>query len=70
MLRRISYDIASEYGRAALDRRHIATINYVYELPFFRDDHGIAGAVLWRMAGASGIVTFQSGLPYGNHVII
>lgn len=58
-----SYDIASEYGRAALDRRHIATINYVYELPFFRNDHGLAGAVLggWQ---ASGIVTFQSGLPF------
>jgi hypothetical protein len=57
-----SYDIGSEYGRAALDRTHIATINYIYELPFFRDDRGAAGLFLggWQ---ASGIVTFQSGLP-------
>jgi hypothetical protein len=57
-----SYDIRSEYGRAALDRAHIATINYIYELPFFRDDRGAAGLLLggWQ---ASGILTFQSGLP-------
>jgi hypothetical protein len=57
-----SFDIASEYGRAALDRTHIATINYIYELPFFRNDRGAAGLLLggWQ---ASGIITFQSGLP-------
>jgi hypothetical protein len=57
-----SYDIASEYGRAALDRTHIATINYIYELPFYRNDRGLAGTLLggWQ---ASGILTFQSGLP-------
>jgi hypothetical protein len=58
-----SYDIAAEYGRAALDRRHILTINWVYELPFYRDQHGFAGKILggWQV---SGIATYQTGLPF------
>jgi hypothetical protein len=58
-----SYDIKSEYGRASLDRRHIFTANYVYELPFFRNDRGLAGQVLggWQV---SGIVTLQTGVPF------
>ncbi len=58
-----SYDIKSEWGRASLDRRHVLTVNYVYELPFFRDQKGFVGKVLggWQ---ASGIATFQSGLPF------
>lgn len=58
-----SYDIASEKGRANLDRRHVLTINYVYELPFFRDQKGFVGKVLggWQ---ASGIVTYQTGLGF------
>jgi hypothetical protein len=57
-----SYDIRSEYGRAALDRRHVFTANYVYEVPFFKNRNDIVEAVLggWQ---ASGIVTFQTGLP-------
>jgi hypothetical protein len=52
-----------EKARAALDRRHILTINYVYELPFFKDQKGIAGKILggWQ---ASGIITYQTGLPF------
>jgi hypothetical protein len=30
-----TYDIDLDYGRAAFDRRHILTVNYIYELPFF-----------------------------------
>lgn len=58
-----SFDIGSEKGRAALDRRHVLTINYVYELPFFRTQQGFAGKVLggWQ---ASGIVTYQTGLGF------
>jgi len=57
------YDLNSEKGRAALDRRHILTINYVYELPFFSKQEGFVGKVLggWQ---ASGIVTYQTGLPF------
>jgi hypothetical protein len=58
-----SYDIRSEYSRAAFDRRHVLTINYNYELPFFNKQNDFAGKVLggWQ---ASGIVTAQSGLPF------
>jgi hypothetical protein len=58
-----TYDIRSEYSRAAFDRRHVLTVNYVYELPFFRAQKNFAEKVLggWQ---ASGIATFQTGLPF------
>ena len=34
------YDIHSDYGRAQLDRRHVFTANYIYEIPFFKNRHG------------------------------
>jgi len=57
------YDIRAEYGRAQLDRRHVLTINYVYELPFFRDQRGAAGHLLggWEL---SGITVAETGLPF------
>ncbi len=58
-----NYDTKAEYGRAFLDRRHILTVNYVYQLPFFKKQEGLTGKVLggWQ---ASGIVTYQTGLPF------
>jgi hypothetical protein len=57
-----SGDIQSEYGRAALDRRHVFTASYVYELPF-KFTNGFAHALLggWQL---SGIFTAQTGLPF------
>jgi hypothetical protein len=57
------YDIASEYQRAALDRRQVLTISYVYMLPFFSKQQGFAGKALggWEV---SGITNFQTGLPF------
>lgn len=56
-------DFGFERARAALDRRHIFTSNFVYELPFYRDQKGFVGKILggWQ---ASGIVTYQTGLPF------
>lgn len=56
-------DFDLEWGRAALDRRHIFTTNFVYELPFYQDQRGLIGKILggWQ---ASGIATFQTGLPF------
>jgi len=56
------YDIDAEYGRAQLDRRHVFVTNYVYELPFFRNDGGFLGKILggWQ---SSGIFTYQTGIP-------
>lgn len=57
-----TYNISLDKARAALDRRHILTINYIYELPFFQDQRGFVGKVLggWQ---TSGIITYQTGLP-------
>jgi hypothetical protein len=57
------YDIASDYGRAQLDRRHVFTANYIYEIPFFDKRTDFVGQVLggWQI---SGITTFQTGLPF------
>lgn len=58
-----SYDISLEKGRATLDRRHVFSLNYVYELPFFSKQEGFIGKVLggWQ---ASGIVSLMTGLPF------
>ncbi len=58
-----SYNIKLDYGRATLDRKHVFTANYIYELPFFDKRSDFVGQVLggWQF---SGIVTLQSGLPF------
>jgi hypothetical protein len=58
-----SYDIKADYGRAALDRRHVFNVNYVYELPFFSKQENFVGKILggWQ---ASGIVVYNTGLPF------
>jgi hypothetical protein len=58
-----TFDIRSEYSRSTLDRRHVFSMNYIYELPFFKDQHGFTSQVLggWQ---ASGIVTYNTGLPF------
>jgi hypothetical protein len=58
-----SYDIHADYGPATLDRRQIFTANYIYDIPLFANRHDNVGRFLggWEM---SGLVTFQSGLPF------
>jgi hypothetical protein len=58
-----TYDVTTEKARAALDRRHILTVNYVYEFPWMKDQEGFVGMLLggWQV---SGIGTYQSGLPF------
>lgn len=58
-----SYNIRLDRGRATLDRRHIFTANYVYEIPFFSKRHDFTGNVLggWQV---SGIVSMQTGVPF------
>lgn len=55
-----TYDIAAEYGPLDFDRTHIFSANYVYNLPFFKDQHGFAGHALggWEV---SGIILANSG---------
>lgn len=58
-----AYDIRSEYQLAAFDRRHILSVNYVYELPFFQKQIGFVEKVLggWQF---NGIATYNTGLPF------
>ena len=52
-----------DFGLTDLDRTHMFTFNYVYELPFFKGRGGAAEKIFggWQV---SGITTFQSGTPF------
>lgn len=56
------YNLRAEYGPAAFSLPQVLVVNYVYELPFFRAQHGLIGHVLggWELSGVS---RFQSGYP-------
>lgn len=56
-------NIRAEYGRALLDRRHVLSVNYIYELPFYQTQRGFVGKVLggWQV---SGIGSYYTGLPF------
>ncbi len=47
-------------GNSVFDIRHRITFNYVWELPFFRSNHGVSAAILggWQW---NGLWSFQSG---------
>ena len=60
-----SYDTKAEYAPAALDRTHVLSINYIYELPFFKQQNDFVGKVLGGWRQASGIlIAHNSGLPF------
>jgi hypothetical protein len=54
----------NNYGPGIGDRRHVLTANFVWEIPWLKNQPGFLGHVLggWEF---SGIQTFQTGLP-GN----
>jgi hypothetical protein len=58
-----SYNNHGDYGRATLDRRHVLTISYIYELPFYRGQHDFAGKLLggWQV---SGLALYRTGIPF------
>jgi hypothetical protein len=51
-----------DYGLLDLDRTHMFSFNYVWEIPLFKGERHAAAKILggWQV---SGITTFQSGLP-------
>lgn len=51
-----------DFGVQDLDRTHMFTVNYVWEMPYFKGQKGAAAAIFGRWQ-ISGITTFQSGLP-------
>jgi hypothetical protein len=58
-----TYDAHNLWGQSDFDVRHIMIINYIYELPFLRSQHNLAGKALggWQI---SGITQFQTGTPF------
>jgi hypothetical protein len=52
-----------EYGSGAYDRKQVFNLNFVYDLPIFRDRKDLVGKALggWEL---SGIANYYSGLPY------
>ena len=56
------YNRYYDFGPTGLDRRQTLVLNYIYDLPIFRDNKGLAGTLLggWEL---SGITLIQSGLP-------
>ncbi|HXS77171.1 MAG TPA: carboxypeptidase regulatory-like domain-containing protein [Terracidiphilus sp.] len=56
------YNINGDYGRAAVDRKLVFSMDGVFEEPFFRDQKGLKGHLLggWEL---SGIYVANSGLP-------
>ncbi len=55
-----SYDFNMDYGPSNYNQKHTFTANYVYELPWYRSQHGLVGKVLggWEV---SGITQFLAG---------
>jgi hypothetical protein len=59
-----TYYIRNLWGPSDYDARHVMTINYLYELPFFKNSSTLSGKLLggWQI---SGITQFQTGNPCG-----
>ncbi|MCZ6484605.1 MAG: TonB-dependent receptor, partial [Acidobacteria bacterium] len=57
-------NIALDYGRSAFDIRQRLVANFLWDIPFMKDQPGRMGQILggWQL---SGIVPIQSGLPLG-----
>lgn len=58
-----SYNTKGDWGRATLDRRHMFITNYVYELPWYKDQKGLKGKLLGGYQ-ISGIGTYYTGIPF------
>jgi hypothetical protein len=58
-----SFDIENDKARSSYDRPHRVTGNFVWELPWMRDQAGVIGKILggWQV---SSFFTFQSGAPF------
>jgi hypothetical protein len=58
-----SYDDSNFWGPSSFDRRHVLSVYYIYDLPFWRDPntllHNLLGA--WQISGATFI---RTGTPF------
>src|SRR5260370_33907801 len=53
-LPQVTGDFRGNYGPTVADRRHVLTANFVWDLPWLREQHGFAGRILggWEVAGS------------------
>ncbi len=58
-----SFNRAADRARSTYDRPHVFTGNFVYELPFFREQQGFLGRLLGGFQ-VNSFFTFQSGAPF------
>ena len=59
-----TYNTSNLGGPSEYDTRHVAIINYAYDLPFFKKSNGLVKQTLagWEVSGA---MQFQTGTPCG-----
>ena len=58
-----TYDDASFYGPSSFDRRHVLSIGYIYDLPFWKEQETVLKNIVggWQISGAS---FFRTGTPF------
>jgi Carboxypeptidase regulatory-like domain/TonB-dependent Receptor Plug Domain len=59
-----TYNTTNLWGPSEYDARHAVVINYLYDLPFFRNQNELIGKVIggWQLSGSA---QFQTGQPCG-----
>ncbi len=57
-----SYDFRMDYGPSTANTPQIFEANYIYDLPFFKEQHGFEGKALggWEVSGITSVVSGQS----------
>ena len=57
-----AFDASNFWGPSDIDTRHVAVINFIYQLPILRGNSGLAGRLLggWQVTG---VTQFQTGTP-------
>ncbi len=57
-----SYDFKMDYGPSSTNTPQILEVNYIYELPFMKAQHGFEGHILggWEISGVSSFVSGSS----------
>ena len=59
-----TYNTSNLWGPSEFDTRHVATVNYIYALPFLKGNKELTGKLLggWEITGT---MQFQTGTPCG-----
>jgi hypothetical protein len=57
-----SHDFKHDYGPSSTNTPHIFEANYIYDLPFYKQQHGLKGKVLggWEVSGITSMVSGTS----------